>query len=145
MATQSIPFKLNDGLVYIEVEAGAVAAPPIALPDGERAIGRGTAFAPLTDEERPIGRGESTADEAARDFSKSISGIGTVAQAVMAKLTDMAQKPAEVNLEFGLKFKVDGNVVVASLSAEANYVVKMTWRFEEKPPTTPDAITPDQV
>lgn len=50
-----------------------------------------------------------------------------MAQAV-GRLRDRAAAPEEVEIEFGLKFSAQGNVIVAGASGEASLVVRMTYR-----------------
>lgn len=52
-------------------------------------------------------------------------------QAFASAVTSLESAPTEWSVEFGLKMTGDfGNVVVAKLSAEANYSVKLTWKAD---------------
>jgi hypothetical protein len=51
-----------------------------------------------------------------------------MAQALIAKLRDLGERPDEISVEFGLKMSVGARLVVAHSSGEANFKVTLQWK-----------------
>ncbi|HEY9371912.1 CU044_2847 family protein [Streptomyces sp.] len=58
----------------------------------------------------------------------AVVAIATSAAEGIGRLKDRAVRPEQVEVEFGLKFSAQGNVIVAGASGEASLVVRMTYR-----------------
>ncbi|MFF3324033.1 CU044_2847 family protein [Streptomyces sp. NPDC002889] len=54
--------------------------------------------------------------------------IATSAAQAIGRLRERAVRPTAVEVEFGLKFSAQGNVIVAGASGEASLVVRMTYQ-----------------
>jgi Trypsin-co-occurring domain 1 len=50
-----------------------------------------------------------------------------MAQALIARLRDLAERPDGIGVEFGLKMSMDAGLVVAHTSGEANFKVSLQW------------------
>jgi hypothetical protein len=63
-------------------------------------------------------------------FDRAMNTIGSVSRQLVATVGNLkeASRPEEFSLEFGVKFKLDGKVVIASTSGEASLVVKMLYK-----------------
>ncbi|CAL9399737.1 hypothetical protein SUDANB145_01439 [Streptomyces sp. enrichment culture] len=57
--------------------------------------------------------------------------IGTSAAQAVGRLRAQAVRPEQVEVEFGLRLSVQGNVVLVGSSGEASLVVRMTYRAPE--------------
>ena len=66
----------------------------------------------------------TSAFDRARETAVKVTG--SMVSAIRAM--EDALTPDEFALEFGIKFKADGNVVVASVGTEATLNIKMTYR-----------------
>ncbi|MFF0204381.1 CU044_2847 family protein [Streptomyces sp. NPDC005017] len=66
----------------------------------------------------------------ARDAVVEIAA--STAQAI-DRLHQRAVRPEQVEVEFGLKFSAQGNVIVAGAAGEASLVVRMTYRSAAAP------------
>src|SRR5262245_40606536 len=97
-----VPVTIDDDTIYIEMEP--------AFGSEETSAG---ALQQLT-----------SAFDRARETAVSVTGSMISAIRSMEE----ALTPDEFALEFGIKFKADGKVVVASVGTEATLNVKMTYR-----------------
>lgn len=66
----------------------------------------------------------ASAFDRARETAVTVAG--SMASAI--RTMDEALTPDEFELDFGIKFKVDGRVVVASVGSESTLTVKMHYR-----------------
>lgn len=69
-------------------------------------------------------------DKAQDAFARATSTISNVAQSMVDTVRSLEgeNRPDEFSLEFGIKFKIDGSVVIASTSGEATLTVKMVYK-----------------
>src|SRR4051812_24303222 len=59
--------------------------------------------------------------EASQRFEDAIASVRPAADAILAELRDLAKKPEEVEVEFGLKLTFKTGAVIASASTEGNF------------------------
>jgi NTP-dependent ternary system trypsin peptidase co-occuring protein len=64
---------------------------------------------------------------AQRSLQEALEPIRLVATGVLEKISDLAEAPSKVGVDFGVKLSVEGGMVVARGTAEANFVVKLEW------------------
>lgn len=67
------------------------------------------------------------AEEAKETFEQALSKIRPVTEKVITTLRGLAQKPDEIEMEFGFSLNATAGVVIASASTEANYKVTLRW------------------
>ena len=72
------------------------------------------------------------AEEAKQTFEQALSKIRPATEKVITTLRGLAQKPDEIEMEFGFSLNAAVGVVIASASTGANYKVTLRWRGEEK-------------
>jgi hypothetical protein len=80
---------------------------------------------------RDVVRGLHTSrvtDEAQLTFDAAIGKIRPAAEAIIAKLRGLSEPPDEVGVVFGIKLTADAGAIIASVGAEANYTVTLTWK-----------------
>lgn len=65
---------------------------------------------------------------AVMSFDAALERFQPMAQKLIAKLGDIADRPDEVGVEFGLKMSMEAGLVVAHTSGEANFKVSLQWR-----------------
>ena len=80
----------------------------------------------------PVGSGGPSAvgagDESSPgEFSKALSRIRPTANELIATLRGLAQRPDEVEVEFGIKLGGQMGALIAKASTEANFIVKLKW------------------
>ncbi|MEU6819815.1 CU044_2847 family protein [Streptomyces atriruber] len=63
--------------------------------------------------------------DVARD---AVVEIATSTAQAVGRLREQAVRPEQIEVEFGLKFSAQGNVIVAGASGEASVVVRMTYQ-----------------
>ena len=83
------------------------------------------------------------ATQAQDAFHRATSTISNVSRSMVDTVRNLkgANRPDEFSLEFGIKFKIDGSVVIASSSGEATLNVKMLYK-QPPAPTEPPTGTP---
>jgi hypothetical protein len=64
---------------------------------------------------------------AATSFDAALERLQPMAQALVARLRDLAEGPDGIGVEFGLKMSMDAGLVVAHTSGEANFKVTLQW------------------
>jgi hypothetical protein len=72
--------------------------------------------------------------KASKTLEDALSKVTPAAEAIIKKLGDLAHKPDDIEIEFGLKLSAETDVIIASAAVEANYVVKLKWsNLKNKP------------
>ena len=71
-------------------------------------------------------------EEAKETFEQALSKIRPATEKVITTLRGLAQKPDEIEMEFGFSLNAAAGVVIASASTQANYKVTLRWKGEEK-------------
>ncbi len=103
MAKHLVEYQLADGPVYIEVETPA---------------GEGTL--------RVNRSGESIPEKVQTSFNEAIARLRPAADAVLQAFQGL-HTPAEIGLEFGVKFSAKAGVIIASVDSEAVFKVSLKW------------------
>jgi Trypsin-co-occurring domain 1 len=70
------------------------------------------------------------AEEARETFEQALSKIRPATEKVIHTLRGLAQKPDEIEMEFGFNMSAAAGVVIASASTGANYKVTLRWKSE---------------
>ena len=60
-------------------------------------------------------------------FESALNVIKPLASKTITKIREMETPPSEVNVEFGLKIDLVGNLVVTSSKVESNINISMKW------------------
>jgi Trypsin-co-occurring domain 1 len=68
------------------------------------------------------------ATKAIQTFESALETIKPAAGTIIAKLRSLSEPPDEVGVEFGIKLSADAKAYIASVGAEANYKVTLTWK-----------------
>ena len=66
--------------------------------------------------------------KATKKFEEALSELEPIANAIINKLGQLVNQPDEVAVEFGLKFNVKGNLIIAAGEGEASLKTTMHWR-----------------
>ncbi len=78
---------------------------------------------------RGLGRDRSTlVEKADKTFEDATSAVTPAACSLVARLRSIEDAPDEVGIEFGVQLSAQTGAFIASVGAEANFRVSMTWR-----------------
>ena len=79
------------------------------------------------------GRGKDSSalvEQADKTFEDATAAVTPAARSLIARLRSMDDAPDEVGIEFGVQLSAQSGAFIASVAAEANFKVSMTWRRE---------------
>ena len=78
---------------------------------------------------RGIGKDRSALVEKADEtFEEATAAVTPAASSLIARLRLLDDPPDEVGIEFGVQLSAQTGAFIASVAAEANFKVSMTWR-----------------
>jgi hypothetical protein len=78
---------------------------------------------------RGLGRDGSTlVEKADKTFEDATAAVTPAARSLVARLRSIEDAPDEVGIEFGVQLSAQAGAFIASVGAEANFRVSMTWR-----------------
>jgi Trypsin-co-occurring domain 1 len=78
---------------------------------------------------RGLGKDRSTlVEEADKTFEDATAAVTPAARSLIARLRSIEDAPDEVGIEFGVQLSAQTGAFIASVAAEANFKVSMTWR-----------------
>jgi len=73
------------------------------------------------------GRAEDVVVEAEGSLERVLGRLGPVVRGMMAQLRAAADRPDEVEVEFGVRLSADANVIIARAGGEANFRITLRW------------------
>ncbi|MFC8927341.1 CU044_2847 family protein [Streptomyces albidoflavus] len=113
---------------------------PMSGAGGTRGDGRGAASGPadaagvvrveideVADGLVQVARPGQVVARATRPLKEMLAGIRPVAENFVEGFRDMAQRPDEIVVEFGLSVSAEADVVISRTSGQANFQVTLTW------------------
>jgi hypothetical protein len=78
---------------------------------------------------RGLGKDRSTlVEQADKTFEDATAAVTPAARSLIARLRSIDDPPDEVGVEFGVQLSAQTGAFIASVAAEANFRVSMTWR-----------------
>jgi len=78
---------------------------------------------------RGIGKDQSTlVEKADKTFEDATAAVIPAARSLIGRLRSVDNPPDEVGIEFGVQLSAQTGAFIASVAAEANFKVSMTWR-----------------
>ena len=78
---------------------------------------------------RGLGKDRSTlVEQAGRTFEDATEAVIPAARSLVSRLRSMEGSPDEVGIEFGVQLSAQTGAFIASVAAEANFKVSVTWR-----------------
>ena len=78
---------------------------------------------------RGLGKDRSSlVEQADKTFEDAIAAVTPAAHSLIARLRSIDNPPDEVGIEFGVQLSAQTGAFIASVAAEANFTVSMTWR-----------------
>jgi len=81
----------------------------------------------------PVMRGSGTdrfslVEKADRTFDDATATVTPAARSLIARLRSIDDPPDEVGIVFGVQLSAQTGAFIASVAAQANFTVSMTWR-----------------
>jgi hypothetical protein len=73
-------------------------------------------------------RAEGIAQRSTQTFEEATSSVTPAARSLIARLQQLENPPQEIGLEFGIQLTAETGAFIASVAAEANFKVSLTWR-----------------
>jgi len=67
-------------------------------------------------------------EKANKTFEDATAAVTPAARSLIARLSSIENPPTEVGIEFGVQLSAQSGAFIASVAAEANFKVSMTWR-----------------
>lgn len=78
---------------------------------------------------RGLGKDRSAlVEQADKTFEDATAAITPAARSLIARLRAMDDPPDEIGIEFGVQLSAQTGAFIASVAAEANFSISMTWR-----------------
>ena len=78
---------------------------------------------------RGLGKDSSAlVEKADKTFEDATAAVTPAARSLIARLRSIGDAPDEVCIEFGLQLSAQTGAFIASVAAQANFKVSMTWR-----------------
>jgi hypothetical protein len=89
----------------------------------------------------PVTRGvrqdKSVGERTSKTFEEATAGITPAAQTLISKLMGLQDPPDEITLEFGVQLSAEAGAFIATVAAEANFKVAMSWKARAGTTGTP--------
>jgi Trypsin-co-occurring domain 1 len=119
---QIAAFPLEDGgSILVEVDEPAAAGPVV----------------------RGLGQERSKlVEQAGTSFEEATAAVTPAAHSLISRLRAVADPPDEIGLEFGLQLSAQTGAFIASVAAEANFKVSMTWRRQDAGTAEAGSVSP---
>ena len=81
----------------------------------------------------------SVQERATESFDRAVAKVKPAAEALLAALSELSQRPEEVSVEFGVNMSAEAGAFIGSLGAEATFKVALKWQRTEPASPTLDA------
>jgi hypothetical protein len=65
-------------------------------------------------------------------YEQAIDNIRPAAESIIVRMSELAEPPDVIDLEFGIKLSADIGAFLASTSAEAQFTLRLTWNRGER-------------
>lgn len=79
----------------------------------------------------PVGRTADVITKSQKTLSEALDNVRPAAEVIIAKLSNLKTRPDQISVEFGLKLSANAGAVLAAVSIECNYVIKLTWKDDK--------------
>ena len=77
------------------------------------------------------GRSQPIVREASETLEHVLAKVGPIVRGAIGELRAQADRPDEIEVEFGVKLSVDAGVIIARTAAEANFRIAFKWTAGE--------------
>jgi hypothetical protein len=73
------------------------------------------------------GRTAEVVVEAGATLEQVLGRLGPALKGIVTQIREAAERPDEVEVEFGVKLSADSNVIIARAGGEANFRIALKW------------------
>lgn len=77
-----------------------------------------------------VGRLDELRKQASQSFQEALAVVKPVAESLITKLSNLSERPNEIDVEFGLKLDNKLGAVISSTGVEAHFKVTLKWKRE---------------
>ena len=74
-----------------------------------------------------LSSGTELARKSAEALEKAMGTIGKMAKKTIETMDRLANKPTQVEIEFGIKLDVEAGALISKAGGEGNFKVKLVW------------------
>lgn len=74
-----------------------------------------------------VSLGDSIIERVETSFDKALGIIVPASEMILSQIKKLSESPSSVSVEYGIKFNIKGDAIIASSEAEANYKVTLSW------------------
>ena len=79
------------------------------------------------------GGGGHLQERASESFTRSIARVKPAADALLASMADLTQRPDEITVEFGVNFSAEAGAFIGNVGGAANFRVELKWNRRSGP------------
>jgi hypothetical protein len=87
-------------------------------------------------------RDERVVLQAQQSFEQAVARVQPAVQELVRRLRSLAERPAEITVDFGIELSAEVGAFVAGASSTGNFTVSMTWRPERAAGQAPGRVAP---
>ena len=69
--------------------------------------------------------------KAKKSFQDALSVARPVAETIIGKLSNLSERPKEIEVEFGLNLSAEAGAIISSSGLEANFKVTLKWERDQ--------------
>ncbi len=80
--------------------------------------------------------------QAQQSFEQAVARVQPAVQELVRRLRSLAERPAEITVDFGIELSAEVGAFVAGASSTGNFTVSMTWRPERAAGQEPGRVAP---
>lgn len=89
--------------------------------------------------EEPLTRGlhrgaEGVTEKTTKTFEEATASLTPAAQSLISRLQGLDNPPDEIGIEFGVQLSAEAGAFIASVTAEANFRVSLSWKHASRRP-----------
>jgi hypothetical protein len=77
--------------------------------------------------------GSALVEQADKTFEDATAAVTPAARSLISRLRSIEDPPDEIGINFGIQLSAQTGAFIASVAAEANFTVSMTWRRRGAP------------
>jgi hypothetical protein len=97
--------------------------------------GGGRVLVEVDDQEPGVARASRVDDmvvQAKQSLEPALDSIRAMANVALEKLRDLAERPDELEVEFGVRLNAEVGAVIAKTQAEGHLKVRLAWKASER-------------
>ena len=89
-------------------------------------------FTPRPDVQQVSLKPKDIAEKSAQALDKAMNTIHNMAKKVTSAMDELAKRPSQIEVEFGIKLDAETGALIAKTGVEAGLKVKLTWERKKE-------------